>query len=196
MKEHKCDHNHNHHHHEHGHVHGHGHHHHHHAPANYNKVFMIGISLNIIFVVVEALFGVFSNSLALLSDAGHNLSDVAGLIIAWGAFWLGTRKPTKEYTFGMRKSSILSALLNSIFLMAAVGIIIWEAIHRIASPNVIDSKTVIIVAMIGIVINSATAMLFFKDKNTDINLKGAYHHCLRNMGSFKRFFQTFDGCRT
>lgn len=157
--------------------HDHGHQHHHHGPKNYNKAFFIGISLNFIFVLIEAFYGFLTNSLALMADAGHNLSDVAGLMIAWGAFWLATRKPTPTFTFGLRKSSILSALLNSIFLLVAVGIILWEAFHRILNPSPIASQMVMIVATIGIVINSITAILFFNSKeDDDLNIRGAYLH--------------------
>lgn len=166
---HHCEHNHK-------QDHDHDHSHHHHAPKNYNTAFIIGISLNFIFVLLEATYGYFSESLALMADAGHNLSDVAGLLVAWGAFWLAGKKPSKHFTFGLRKSSILAALFNSVFLLLAVGIILWEAIHRLMSPNAIETKTVMIVAAIGIVINTLTALLFFKDKNDDINLKGAYLH--------------------
>ena len=164
---HKCNHDHS----KDNHSHG-----HHHVPKNHNAAFILGITLNSLFVVIEGLYGHFSNSLALMADAGHNLSDVAGLVIAWGAIWLATKKPTSRYTFGLRKSSILSALFNSLFLMAAVGIIIWEALHRMWSPSPIDNKTVIIVASIGIVINSLSALLFFRNKEDDINIKGAYLH--------------------
>ncbi len=156
--------------------HSHDHHHHHHAPKNYNNAFIIGIALNFIFVIVEAVYGFFSHSLALMADAGHNLSDVAGLLLAWGAFWLVRKKPNTQFTFGLRKSTIFSALLNSIILLMAVGIIIWEAIHRLFSPNIIESKTVMIVAGIGILVNAMTALLFFKDKDDDMNIKGAYLH--------------------
>lgn len=167
-----------HHHHDHDHDHDHhGHHHgHHHGPKNYNTPFAFGIGLNLIFVIIEGLYGYMSSSLALVADAGHNLSDVAGLLVAWGAFWLSSKKPTVKFTFGLRKSSVLAALFNSVFLLLAVGIILWEAVHRLMSPNPIESKIVMIVAAIGIVVNSLTAMLFFKDKNEDINLKGAYLH--------------------
>ncbi len=166
------DHDHEHDHHDHDHHHG----HHHHAPKNYNTAFVLGISLNLIFVIVEGLYGYWSQSLALVADAGHNLSDVAGLLMAWIAFWLAGKKPTRHFTFGLRKSSVLAALFNAVFLLIAVGIILWEAVHRLMTPNLIESKTVMIVAAIGIVINAATALLFFKDKNDDINLKGAYLH--------------------
>lgn len=174
---------HHHHHHDHDHSHdhddhhGHGHHHHHHhGPKNYNKAFAFGIGLNITFVVVEALYGHFAKSLALMADAGHNLSDVAGLILAWGAVWLATKKPSAKYTFGLRKSTILSALFNALLLLMAVGIIIWEAVHRLMSPTPVETGMVMVVAGIGIVINGLTALLFFKDKDHDINLKGAYLH--------------------
>jgi cobalt-zinc-cadmium efflux system protein len=173
---HHCDHKHHDHDHKHEHKHGHHHHHHDHGPKNYNKAFIIGISLNFIFVLIEATYGYFSESLALIADAGHNLSDVAGLLMAWGAFWLAGKKPTQRFTFGLRKSSILAALFNAVFLLLAVGIILWEAVHRLMRPNVIETKTVLIVAAIGIVVNTLTALLFFKDKNDDINLRGAYLH--------------------
>ncbi len=175
--------NHHHHHHHHHHQHDHDHHghqdhkhHHHHGPKNYNTAFVVGISLNILFVLIEGLYGYWSQSLALVADAGHNLSDVAGLLMAWGAFWLARKKPTTKFTFGLRKSSILAALFNAVFLLIAVGIILWEALHRLMNPNVIETQTVMVVATIGIIINGLTAMLFFKDKNDDINLKGAYLH--------------------
>ncbi len=159
------------------HDHGQHHHgHHHHAPKNYNKAFTIGVGLNFIFVCVEAFYGYWSHSLALMADAGHNLSDVAGLLVAWIAFWLAGKKPTEKYTFGLKKSSILSALFNAVFLLIAVGIITWEAVHRIFRPDVIESKTVMIVAAIGIVINGLTALLFFRDKDDDLNIRGAYLH--------------------
>lgn len=164
--------------HDHSHPHDdHDHHdHHHHGPKNYNRAFALGISLNIIFVIIEAIYGFYANSLALMADAGHNLSDVAGLVIAWGAFWLASKKPTARFTFGLRKSSIISALFNSIFLLVAVGIILREAVYRLITPNIVEPKTVMIVAFIGIIINTLTALLFFKDKHDDINIRGAYLH--------------------
>ncbi len=176
MGKHHLDHKHDHHCNEHHHDHSHDHHHH--GPKNYNSIFFFGIILNFSFVIVEFLFGFFSNSLALMADAGHNLSDVAGLILAWGAFWLAKRKPSTRFTFGLRKSSILSALFNAILLLVAIGIIIWEAIHRFFIPTEVQSTTMIIVATIGIVINAGTAMLFMKDRDHDINIKGAYLHMM------------------
>jgi len=165
--------NHHHHHCEHDHKHSHQHNH---GPKDYNTAFILGISLNFTFVCIEAFYGYWSHSLALVADAGHNLSDVIGLTMAWAAFWLVSKKPTSKFTFGLRKSTILSALFNSLFLLIAVGIIIWEAIHRIMLPNIVESKTVMIVAALGIVINTLTALLFFKDKDHDMNIKGAYLH--------------------
>lgn len=173
------EHHHHNHDHDHDHDHDHGHHshgHHHHQPKNFNRAFTIGVGLNFIFVIIEALYGYFSHSLALVADAGHNLSDVAGLLLAWGAFWLTQKNPSTRFTFGLRKSSILAALLNALVLMLAVGIILWESIHRLMNPGQVDPKIVMIVAAIGILINGMTAMLFFKDKDEDINLRGAYLH--------------------
>ncbi len=171
-----------HHHHSHSHSGSHlgqGHHHHHsHAvdPKNYDTAFAVGIALNIIFVVTEAFYGYLANSLALMADAGHNLSDVIGLVIAWGAVWLSRKKPTTKFTYGLRRSSILSALLNAVILLVAIGAIALEAIQRFWSPHPIQTTTVIIVAAIGILINGATAMLFMRDRHKDINIRGAYLH--------------------
>jgi len=167
-------------HHQHGHDSG-GHHHHGghshaHGPANYDRAFAIGITLNIGFVVIEALYGFIANSMALLADAGHNLSDVLGLVIAWGASVLAKRPPSERYTYGLRSTSILAALLNAVFLLVATGGIAWEAIQRFAEPVSVAGLTVIIVAAIGIVINGVTAWLFASGRKGDINIKGAYLH--------------------
>ena len=162
--------------HHHSHLHSHSHSHHLKPLKNSNNAFLFGITLNLFFVLIEVSYGFISHSLALLADAGHNLSDVAGLAIAWAAFWFSQKKPTTQFTFGLRKSSILSALVNSFILLIAVGIMIWEAIHRLLSPEAIHSPTVMVVASIGIIINTATALLFLKNKDDDINLKGAYLH--------------------
>jgi cobalt-zinc-cadmium efflux system protein len=176
MSKHHHHHNHSHDHHHCDHAHEHHHHHHHSPRSDYGRAFLFGILLNAGFVVIEGAYGFFTHSLALVADAGHNLSDVAGLIMAWGAFWLSRKKPNQYFTFGLRKSSILSALFNSILLMIAVGMILWEAITRFKNPNPIDSRSVMIVAGIGIFVNGITALLFFKDKDHDLNLKGAYLH--------------------
>ncbi|AVD56533.1 MULTISPECIES: cation diffusion facilitator family transporter [Heyndrickxia] len=156
--------------------HGHGHQHHHHEPAQYGKVFAAGIGLNILFVAVEAIYGFFSDSLSLLADAGHNLSDVLGLIIAWAAVWLGKKLPTKKRTYGYKKSSVMAALLNAIILLIAIGAIFVEAVQRFAHPEPVAGKTVMIVAVIGIVINTITALLFMSGRKTDLNIRGAFLH--------------------
>jgi cobalt-zinc-cadmium efflux system protein len=162
------------------HDHSHGGHHaghaHSHVPKTFGFAFALGIALNTIFVVVEAIFGLISNSTALLADAGHNLSDVVGLLIAWGAAALSQRAPTTRYTYGLRSSSILAALFNAMFLLVAVGAIAWEAVWRFAQPEPVASKTVMIVAAIGIAINGLTAWLFASGRKDDINIRGAFLH--------------------
>ena len=160
-------------------AHGEGHDHAHiHAPANFDRAFLIGIILNISFVAIEAVCGFISNSLALLADAGHNLSDVLGLVIAWFALALSRRKPDHQFTFGLKSSSILAALANAVFLLVTIGAIIWEAIGRFQSPTIVANQIVISVALIGVVINGVTAYLFHRGRKEDINIKGAYLHML------------------
>ncbi|MGE3263524.1 MAG: cation diffusion facilitator family transporter [Bacteriovoracia bacterium] len=154
-----------------GHPHGHSH-----GPANYNFAFAVGIALNFGFVLVEGIYGYLSHSLALMADAGHNLSDVLGLALAWGAIWLSNKKPSKHYTYGFRSTSILAALANALLLLVAIGGIAWEAIGRLSHPEPVAGGTVIVVAGIGIVINSATALLFMSGRKGDINIRGAYLH--------------------
>jgi cobalt-zinc-cadmium efflux system protein len=158
------------------HNHTHGHHNHSHSPSNYNRAFMIGTTLNIGFVMVEAVFGFLTNSLALMADAGHNLSDVLGLLLAWGASWLVRRRPTPRYTYGLRRSSILAALLNATFLLIAMGAIATEAIQRFFKPTPVSGSTVIGVALVGIVINGVTAWMFMSGRERDLNIKGAFLH--------------------
>ena len=164
--------------HDHAHHHGHDHGHagHSHAPSSFGRAFAIGITLNILFVAVEAVFGLRSNSVALLSDAGHNLSDVLGLLIAWGASMLATQGPTARRTYGLRSSSILAAVVNAIFLLVALGAIAWEAATRVRSPQPVSTTTVIWVAATGIVINGITALLFMSGRKHDLNIRGAYLH--------------------
>ena len=162
-----------HHNHAHDHAHGAGHVH---APANFGTAFTIGIALNTAFVIIEAIYGITSNSVALLADAGHNLSDVLGLLIAWVASVLSQREPSRRYTYGLRGTSILAALINAIFLLVSVGAIGWEAILRLFEPVAVEGKTVMVVAGIGIVINGATALLFASGRKGDINIKGAFLH--------------------
>ena len=167
-----------HHHHDdhHGHDH-HGHHHDHsHVPASFDFAFGVGVVLNLGFVGIEATYGVLANSLALLADAGHNLSDVAGLLLAWGAAWLSRRPPTGQRTYGFGRTSILAALANGMLLMLAIGAIGWEAVQRFGAPEPIQSRTVMVVAAIGIVINGLTALMFLRGRKDDINLRGAFLH--------------------
>jgi cobalt-zinc-cadmium efflux system protein len=151
-------------------------HEHSHPPKTYNRAFLIGTSLNIGFVLVEAWFGAISHSLALLADAGHNLSDVLGLLLAWGASYLVQRPPDRKYTYGLRRSSILAALLNAILLLLAMGGITWEAIRRLSDPSPISGSTVIWVAGIGVIINTITALLFMSGRERDLNIRGAFLH--------------------
>lgn len=157
----------------------HQHHHHHshdHGLSNYNRAFIVGITLNVGFVGVEALYGFLTNSLSLLADAGHNLSDVLGLGLAFVASWLVRLRPTQRYTYGLRRSSILAALFNAIFLMVAMGAIAWEAIRRFNHPLPVSGGTMIGVALIGIVINGVTAMMFMSGRERDLNIQGAFLH--------------------
>ena len=156
-----------------GHSHGTGHAH---TPASFGRAFAIGIALNTGFVIIEALYGFWSNSVALLADAGHNLSDVLGLAVAWLASVLVKRAPSPRFTYGLRGSSILAALFNAMFLLVAVGAIAWEAIQRFGSPEPIAGKTVMIIATIGIFVNGITAWLFASGARDDINLRGAFLH--------------------
>ncbi|WP_294538606.1 cation diffusion facilitator family transporter [uncultured Rhodoblastus sp.] len=177
---HDHDHDHHHDHDGHGHAHDHGAHAHGgghaHAPASFGKAFAIGIVLNTGFVAVEAIYGVLSNSVALLADAGHNLGDVLGLLVAWLASELARRAPTVRFTYGLRGSSILAALFNAVFLLVTVGAISWEAVLRLGSPEPVAERTVMIVAAIGIAVNGLTAWLFASGGKNDINLRGAFLH--------------------
>ncbi|MEQ9482425.1 cation diffusion facilitator family transporter [Coleofasciculus sp. F4-SAH-05] len=155
----------------------HNHHHHHdHNAFNYNRAFAIGLILNGGFVVVEAFSGIFYNSLALLADAGHNLSDVLGLVLAWGANMLSQRSPTKRYTYGFRRSSILAALLNATLVLVAMGAVAWEAVRKFVNPQSVPGGVVIGVALVGVVINTITALLFMSGRKEDMNIRGAFLH--------------------
>lgn len=162
-----------------GHGDGHGHSH---APASFDRAFAIGVVLNVAFVAIEATYGVIANSLALLADAGHNLSDVAGLLLAWGAVWLGRRAPTAKRTYGFGRTSILAALANTVLLLVAIGAIAWEAVRRFQSPQPVEGGTVMMVAAIGIVVNTATALLFMRGRKGDINIRGAFLHMAADAG--------------
>lgn len=183
MTSHNHDHAHNHahgHSQDHGHHHGHGHHHVH-APASFGRAFAIGISLNLGFVIVEAGYGFYANSMALLADAGHNLSDVLALVLAWAASSLAKRPPSARFTYGLRGSTQLAALFNALILLLAAGAIAWEAVSRFLDPQPVTSMTIIIVAAIGIVINTATALLFVRGQD-DINIRGAFLHMAADAG--------------
>lgn len=161
------------------HSHGHGSHAlHDHAPARYDAAFAIGMALNAIYIAIEAGFGFYSDSLALLADAGHNLSDVFGLGIAWGAYWLSGVRATPRRSYGWGGSTILAALANGVLLLVAVGAIAWEAIRRFAEPGEAMGGTMMVVAGVGVVINLATALLFMRGRKDDLNLRGAYLHML------------------
>src|ERR1700730_2934863 len=148
----------------------------HHLPATFGRAFAIGITLNIVYVVTQVLFGLAAHSLALLADAGHNLGDVMGLFLAWGAGMLAKRQPTPRYTYGLRRSTILASLANAILLLVAVGGITWEAIRRFGQSEQVSGITVIWVAALGVVVNGVTAMLFASGRKSDLNIKGAFLH--------------------
>jgi cobalt-zinc-cadmium efflux system protein len=149
---------------------------HNHAPVDFGWRFMVGVILNLAFVVIEAGFGFAVNSLALVADAGHNLSDVLGLSLAWGAFALSRRAPSSRRTYGMRRSSILAALFNALFLLFAIGAIAWEAIQRFWHPEPVSGWTVVIVALIGIAVNGLTTILFAGGQKEDLNVRAAFLH--------------------
>ena len=164
--------------HEHDHAggHAHAHSHHHHGPVSHDRAFAIGIALNVVFVVVEAFYGWASGSLALLADAGHNLSDVAGLILAWAAAAAGRLRPTHRRTYGWARASILAALANAMLLLFAMGALALEAVQRLQSSEPVGGLTVIVVAAIGVVVNGVTAALFMSGSKSDVNIRGAFLH--------------------
>jgi cobalt-zinc-cadmium efflux system protein len=155
---------------------------HSHAPASFGSAFAIGITLNLGFVILEVIYGIFAHSLALVADAGHNLGDVLGLVLAWGATFLARTAPTERRTYGLRSSSILAALFNAIFLFITVGAITWEAIRRFGDPAAVEARTVIWVALIGIVINTATALMFMSGRKRDLNIRAAFLHMAADAG--------------
>lgn len=155
------------------------HHDHTHAPDNFNRAFAIGIALNLAFVGVEAFYGWQINSLALLADAGHNLSDVAGLVLAWGGALAGRLRPDARHTYGWKRGTILAAFANALVLLMAIGALMWEAFGRLTSPGPdtpSQGLTMMAVAGLGIVINAATAMLFMRGRKNDLNIRGAFLH--------------------
>jgi cobalt-zinc-cadmium efflux system protein len=158
----------------------HGHHHHH--PTDYNRAFALAVVLNLGFVVVEAVFGVLSQSLALLTDAGHNLSDVMGLLLAWGAATLAKKRPSARRTYGYSRATIIASVLSGLILMGAVGAIAWEAVNRLFTPVEPAGMTIVVVAAIGVVINTATALFFVSGKDHDLNIRGAFLHMAADAG--------------
>ena len=160
-----------------GHDHGHSHHHgHSHAPADFGRAFAIGVVLNSAFVVVEATYGFLSGSMALVADAGHNLSDVLALMLAWGASIAAKKPPSPRFTYGFKSSTILAALANAMLLAIAIGAILFETIHRFVDPAPVQGMTMVVVAGIGIVINTATALMFMRGRKHDLNIRGAFLH--------------------
>jgi cobalt-zinc-cadmium efflux system protein len=157
-------------------------HNHSHEIHNYNRAFAIGIALNVVFVVVEIFYGTIADSLALIADAGHNFSDVISLLLAWGAGYLATKSPTKNRTYGFRRVTILASLTSAVLLLVALGGITWEAFGRLLNPPVADGMTIIIVAGIGVVINTVTALLFISGQKHDLNIRGAYLHMAADAG--------------
>lgn len=154
-------------------------HDHDHAPANFNRAFAIGIVLNIVFVAIEAFYGWKINSLALLADAGHNLSDVAGLVLAWGGALAGKLRPDARHTYGWKRGTILAAFANALLLLVVMGALVWEAIGRLILPERFvgaEGVTIMVVAGVGILINTATALLFMRGRATDLNIRGAFLH--------------------
>lgn len=161
------------------HSHNHGHNHGSSFSAgSINMAFLIGIIINVVFIIVEVTYGFIANSSALLADAGHNASDVMSLGFAWAAMWLATKKPKGKYTYGFRRTTILVSLLNAILIFIAVLIIGYEAIDKLRHPSPVSGNTIMIVAAIGIVINGITALLFMKDQKHDLNIKGAFLHMI------------------
>jgi cobalt-zinc-cadmium efflux system protein len=144
--------------------------------AGTQRAFLIGTALNVGFIVVEVVFGLLSGSVALLADAAHNVSDVFGLVLAWGAMALARRKPSMRRTYGMRRATVLAALANAVLLLSAIGAVAWEAVGRIRSPAPVDGPTVVAVAAAGVVVNGLSAALFFRGDRQDVNVRAAFLH--------------------
>jgi cobalt-zinc-cadmium efflux system protein len=161
----------------HGHNDGHGH-----APASFGRAFAIGITINLVYVAIEAAAGIATGSMALLADAGHNLSDVLGLLVGWAGLRLSLRPPTQRFTYGLNRAGILAALINALLLFAACGAITVEALRRLQDPQPVPGNVVMIVAGIGILINGFTAWLFASGRHGDVNIRGAYLHMLADAG--------------
>src|ERR1700744_191226 len=169
--------------HTHSHSHGHAGHHHAHAPvAGHGRAFALAVVLNIAIVIAQAVSGVIAHSTALLADAGHNLSDVLGLLLAWGAAWLTTRSPSGRYTFGYGSSSILASLINAGLLLFACGVIVAEAVGRLMNPAPVAGLVVFVVATVGVIVNGFSAWLFMRGQKEDLNIRGAFLHMAADAG--------------
>lgn len=155
---------------------------HHDHLADYSHAFKIGVALNVGFIVIEVIFGLLSDSLALLADAGHNLTDVLGLLLAWGAAHLTRREATDRRTYGWRKSSVLAALFNAIILLVAIGAIGWEAVRRFDHPLPVQGAIIIWVAAVGVAVNGVSALLFLSGRKDDLNIRGAFLHMAADAG--------------
>ena len=154
-----------------------GHHHHDHAaPADFGRAFIVGIGLNLAYVLIEGVYGSIAGSMALLADAGHNLSDVLGLALAYGAAHLDRRAPTRRRTYGYKASSTLAALANAVLLLLAIGAILWESVQRLIHPEPVATGIMLWVAGLGVVVNAGTALLFMSGRHGDINIRGAFLH--------------------
>lgn len=158
-----------------GHSHA-GHGHSHDLPENINFAFGLAIGLNFLFTLIEGGYAIFAHSMSLLADAGHNLGDVLGLVLAWGASWLLTKSSTERYSYGYKRTTIWASMINALLLVGASAIIAYESVVKIISPSAVNENVVIIVALIGIFINGGTALLFMRGQKEDLNLKGAYLH--------------------
>jgi cobalt-zinc-cadmium efflux system protein len=163
-------------------AHDHNHHHHHPAPelnsADNNTAFIIGISLNALFVVVEVVAGIWNNSMSLLTDAGHNLSDVASLVLSLIAFRLAKKKSNEKFTYGYKKTTVLAALFNAVLLLIAIGILGYESVHRLFNPAIVKGNIIAWVAAAGIFVNVISALMFFRNRKSDLNIKSAYLHMM------------------
>jgi cobalt-zinc-cadmium efflux system protein len=163
-------------------AHSHAGHSHSHAPADFGRIFALTAALNIALIVAQVIFGVLANSLALLADAGHNFSDVIGLLLAWGAFAVANWKPSEQYTYRMHGASILAALGNAVLLLAAIGAIAWEAVRRFAQPQDIATGSVIALALLGVAVNGLSAWLLSRGRKSDLNVEGAFLHMAADAG--------------
>lgn len=163
-------------------AHNHSHHGHNHdhgvISADHSNAFIIGISLNVLFVIIEVVVGIINNSMSLLTDAGHNLSDVASLVLSLIAFRLAKKKSTEKFTYGYKKTTVLASLFNAVFLLIAIGILGFESVHRLLNPEAVKGDVIAWVAGVGIIINMVTALMFFKNRHSDLNVKSAYLHMM------------------